>query len=438
MTITRVAAPAVQPEKAPATGLSRPLSRPTPGRPGPVRGGRALLTTHPVAAPTVGVPGYCAADFLGTGTEAGSAGDGPSVRLQSVVIDVPPCPRGYHGAHRVKVRIGGAGIPLAVAHGYTSHSRVYLLVLGLLARWFKVVAIDLAGHGGTAPLPRRQQRIAAYADLFLCTLEYLGIEKAVIVGHSLGGRVAAEAVSMQPARAAALILANPITGSHWDQRISRLHRNPGSVLPLIGRLLKDTTVMVAHLHTTDQAGTLLQLSRETLLTHLRTPSRLAPAGIAILTAPPSVPVLRAVGASGIPTVVIWGENDPVITLADARNTAALTNADLIIVEGSGHSWPLADRRTLPEILRSELTGKLGRALDDTVTAAGLNPATADKDDAESVFYRCDALALRHTPPLEPWHGHRQGSHRLVLWATELGKPLIHGLTVPARPQPGAQ
>ena len=373
------------------------------------------LTRAPQPAPRDAVPSYCTVDVAAGANWALRDSDGPPVRLKSVVVHVPACPRGYHGQHRVKVRIGGSGFPLVIAHGYTSHSRVYLLVLGLLARWFKVIAIDLAGHGGTAALPRRQQRTAAYADLLLCTMDHLGIEKAVMVGHSLGGRVAAEAVSMQPTKAAALLLANPTTGSFWDQRVHRLRRHPGAVFPLIGRLLNDTTHLVMNIDTTDQSATLLRLGREMFLSHVRAPWRLAPAGLAMLTAAPSGPILAKVGQAGVQTVVIWGEADPVVTRADARSTADLTRGELIVVVDSGHSWPLADRRTLPDIVRSELGGHLGQALDDCLGTFGLDAATAGKNAAETVCYRRNSLAVRLTPPFAYWQGHRQSSHPLVLW-----------------------
>lgn len=323
------------------------------------------------------------------------------VHLKSSVVTVPACAHGLHGEHSVEVRVGGEGIPFVIAHGYTARSHIYELVLGLTARFFKVVGIDLAGHGGTRNLPRGNRRMSSYADLFTCTLDQLGIRRAVLVGHSLGGRVAAEAAANRPDLAMQLILVNAVLGEPWDARTRRIRRIPPLALVPAGNLVRDILGLALRARQTDQSAMLVQLGFETYLSHLLAPWRLAPAGLAILGATPSEPILRTLREHRTETVVLYGEHDPIVSRADAESTAELTGGRLIVVHGS-HSWLLQDRRTLPDILESELRGELGRLLDREVTSAGLDPGRATKEAVETDtdrFYQPEALAHRLTPPV---------------------------------------
>lgn len=358
---------------------------------------------------------------MGFGSEETEAQAKLPVVLKSHVVEVPPCENGFHGAHRVKVRVGGQGFPLVVAHGYTSESRVYLLVLGLLARWFKVIAIDLAGHGGTADLPSGRGRIEGYADLFNCTLMHLGVKKAVYVGHSLGGRVAAEAASLNPEMVAALILANSITGRPWDEM--KKH-NPLQALALIRQLTVDMAKLMQHLRQTDESTTLYALGFSVYRNHMRRPWRLISPGLAILNAPPSEPILWLVKENKIYTVVLWGDLDPAVSLESAQSTAEISGGHLIVVNEGGHCWPLADRRTLPQIMESELSGGLGEALDSALREMGLDPTKLTKDELEEVLYAGEALVYRLTPRPAHWLGDKQINTRPnATWQRHLPKAI---------------
>ena len=88
---------------------------------------------------------------------------------------------------------------------------------------FKVVAIDVAGHGGTQGLPTDGARIDAYVDLLRRVLDELGIRRAVFAGHSMGGRLVAQLAAEDPDRAIAVILIDAAVGELLgpaDQRVA--------------------------------------------------------------------------------------------------------------------------------------------------------------------------------------------------------------------------
>src|SRR5436309_2312550 len=93
-----------------------------------------------------------------------------------------------HG-HRVIYRIAGSGPPVVLIHGMINSSRHWEAVALKLAHQHTVIAPDLIGHGDSAT-PRGDYSLGAHAAFIRDLLAAIGIERATIVGHSLGGGVA--------------------------------------------------------------------------------------------------------------------------------------------------------------------------------------------------------------------------------------------------------
>src|SRR3712207_1390724 len=93
-----------------------------------------------------------------------------------------------HG-HRVIYRIAGSGPPVVLIHGMLNSSRHWEAVASRLADSYTVIAPDLIGHGDSAR-PRGDYSIGAHAAAIRDLLAAIGVERATIVGHSLGGGVA--------------------------------------------------------------------------------------------------------------------------------------------------------------------------------------------------------------------------------------------------------
>src|SRR5689334_14040552 len=93
-----------------------------------------------------------------------------------------------HG-HQVVYRVAGEGPPVVLIHGMVNSSRHWRGVAERLAERHTVIAPDLIGHGDSAT-PRGDYSLGAHATVIRDLLSALGIERATIVGHSLGGGVA--------------------------------------------------------------------------------------------------------------------------------------------------------------------------------------------------------------------------------------------------------
>ena len=103
------------------------------------------------------------------------------------------------------IRWPGSGVPLVLLHGLLDSAEGW----EELARdsGHPCVAFDLPGFGDS-DLPARP-RISAYAQDVAAGIEALGIERCVLVGHSLGGAIAVAVAESIPDRIAALVLLAP-------------------------------------------------------------------------------------------------------------------------------------------------------------------------------------------------------------------------------------
>lgn len=94
----------------------------------------------------------------------------------------------------------GHGPPLVLIHGLGSARTVWKPIVPALAKDFEVIAVDLPGHGRTPWARRTVMTPAAMAGYVLETLEACRIDRAHLVGNSLGGWVALELAAAAPAR----------------------------------------------------------------------------------------------------------------------------------------------------------------------------------------------------------------------------------------------
>lgn len=103
-------------------------------------------------------------------------------------------------------RAGPAGRSVLLLHGIGGGRAIWAgSVAALAAAGFDAIAVDLPGYGGSQASPAGG--VEHMADAVVATLDALGLERAAVVGHSMGGLVAQEIAVRAPARLAALVLA---------------------------------------------------------------------------------------------------------------------------------------------------------------------------------------------------------------------------------------
>ncbi|MEA2292761.1 MAG: hypothetical protein QOE86_400 [Solirubrobacteraceae bacterium] len=138
-----------------------------------------------------------------------------------------------HG-QRVTYEHRGEGPVIVLIHGITSSSRTWRSVLDGLAERHTVVAPDLLGHGRSGK-PRGDYSLGAYASGVRDLLAVLGLERATVVGHSLGGGIAMQFAYQFPERLERLVLVDSGGLGEEVSLVLRAATLPGSefVLPLL-------------------------------------------------------------------------------------------------------------------------------------------------------------------------------------------------------------
>ena len=285
----------------------------------------------------------------------------PRLRRRTVVLD---------DGHRVGVSICGDGVPLVMVHGIIAEGMLYARTLRRLAGMgFRVIAIDSAGHGRSAPLGTSGWRWDAYVDLHERVLDELGIRRAVLMGHSMGGRIVVDLAARRPERAIAVVPIDAAIGRPFDLMTKAIRYAP-PLLPLgIALLVVDTAC--SGVRGRRQMGSVARLAAPSLLDRARAVPSLVPAFAATLRPRSSTAMLEALRDAGVPVVVLHGDRDLVTWFAAGRAAATAAGGHLVRVEGGGHSWLLEDADTLPAIVASLLDGPLEEALSEPIDIGAL-------------------------------------------------------------------
>lgn len=301
--------------------------------------------------------------------------------------------------HHVQALVAGHGMPLVVVHGFAAEALLYSQSLSrLVSMGFKVVAIDTAGHGGTAVLPRDGLQLGAYSRLLGRAVSELGIRRAVFVGHSMGGRLVTELAAQEPERVVALLLVDAIVGDTWDRIMTACRWWP----PLLGAF--GTAALVDGMSNVSfddmsQTAKLTSLWARTVAGDLTRPWQLLNPFLSVLRSSNSAPLLDRLRVEEVPTFVIHGDEDYVVPVSSARDAAHRSGGDLVVVEGASHSWMLKDPEMLPSIMGALLRGRLGAAYETALVDAGLDPGSATIADIERTFYEPGAPVGAFTPEL---------------------------------------
>lgn len=101
--------------------------------------------------------------------------------------------------------VHGAGEPtLVFVHGWSCDARYWRAQIPHFAKGHRVVVLDLAGHGHSG-LSRTRYTMAAFGEDVQAVTESVGSKSVILIGHSMGGSVIAEAARLMPDKVVGLI-----------------------------------------------------------------------------------------------------------------------------------------------------------------------------------------------------------------------------------------
>jgi len=231
-----------------------------------------------------------------------------------------------------KISYAGAGQDgdvILLVHGYGGDRNSWLFLQEPLAARHRVYALDLPGHG-TSAKDVGDGTLDVLADAVTGVLDAVGVDRAHLVGHSLGGAVALAVAAREPGRIASLTLIAP-AGFGPEINAGYLRgfadaQTRRELKPVVGQLFADERLVTRQLVEDLLAYKRLDGVDEAL--HALLGAMLegdAQAG-------DSAALIAALGGA-VPVTVVWGRQDRVIPAAQAQSVAG---AERRLIDGAGH------------------------------------------------------------------------------------------------------
>ncbi len=219
------------------------------------------------------------------------------------------------GDHRIYSRVSVLGgtrdaLPLVLVHGWGVSSSYFVPMAERLAAEFAVYAPDLPGHG-RSDTPPRALGVDQLAKALLDWMAAMGIERAAVIGHSMGSQVTVAAALQQPQRCERVVLIAPTPDPH----------------------ARSTS---AHVSRFVSAGVHERLS---LITHMMTDfMRMGWRLVAEFRSLRDDPIEHKLPRLTVPVMLVCGEKDPLVPRHWAKEAARLSRAQRVaVIHGWGHA-----------------------------------------------------------------------------------------------------
>jgi len=226
-----------------------------------------------------------------------------------------------------------------LVHGYGDSFLTWEPWIDRLKSKFRVITIDLAGHGLTRTPPDYVPDMDKFADQVDALAERLDLPPFAIVGNSMGGGVAWQVASRYPARVRALVL---VDAAGWPP-------DPNKPVPAAFKFLQSRFGRFLLQHIETRPLTAEGLKMDVVDDSLITPA-FVDRWVEVQRAPGHRPILMGIRPGkhtlateavlskiAVPTLVLHGEQDVIIPPSDGRKfAAAIPGAGLITYPNAGH------------------------------------------------------------------------------------------------------
>jgi len=253
---------------------------------------------------------------------------------------------------RLRVSVQGHGRPLLLLNGIGASLELFQPFVARL-RGVEAIAVDLPGTGGSAT-PRWPRRLGGLARLLVRLLDVLGYRDVDVLGISWGGTLAQELARRHPQRVGRLVLAATSPG------VISLPGRPSALRVLATPRRYVSPAYFERVAPTLYGGAVRDdprlLHEQGHLRFIRPPSVRGYAWqLAAIAGWSSLPWLHRVRT---PTLVLAGDDDPIIPLANARLLAwRLPEATLEVVPRGGHLFLITHAETMAPRVAAFLLGQ---------------------------------------------------------------------------------
>ena len=236
------------------------------------------------------------------------------------------------GGEQIYYESAGAGDALVLSHGLGGNHAIWYQQVAAFAPAYRVITWDQRGFGRSTDIAKQSGPAAAVEDL-KAVLDHLQIDRAHLVGQSMGGWSVAGFALKYPDRVRSLVLADTLGGiftpeasKHYDAYIRQVATSP----------TPDQMPFIRHPALGDALGT-RDPAKALLYRAIGSVAAPAPAGMGLKLRQTAYP-LEQIRAMNVPTLFVVGDVDPIFPPAVIRSVAAeVRGARVVELPGAGHS-----------------------------------------------------------------------------------------------------
>lgn len=241
--------------------------------------------------------------------------------------------------------VAGQGDPLVVIHGGGGDARTWWDNITELSKQYTVYAPDLPGYGGSQPLDGNYfiPELSEFIDRFAASL---GLEQFNLVGHSLGGGIALNYTLKSPHRIKKLVLVSSLCLGNeialWVRLLSipALLRSVGALSMAVLKGLKWLVMRMLN-----PAQIIMPLS----------PASVSIGGSVTNFRQQSLVLENRLSEVRVPTLLVWGEKDPIVPVRHAYTAArTIPDCQVKVFEKSGHNVHRDELRQFSDTLNGFL------------------------------------------------------------------------------------
>jgi len=218
------------------------------------------------------------------------------------------------GRRRVAYRVAGEGPPVVLLHGLGGSGRWWGRNVPALVDRYRVHVVDLVGFGGSRGAPFG---LVGAEESLIEWLDRLSLGPVTLVGHSMGGRIAAELAAEAPDRVARLVLVGAALFPPGTRRASHVE----GLLRAWRHIRPDFLPLLAADALRADPRAFWRAVYDLLMTD----------------AEAALPRIAA------PTLLVWGEHDTIVPPSvGVRVAGQLPRAELVVIPAAGHT-PMWDQ-----------------------------------------------------------------------------------------------